>query len=210
MPAESAGEAVLRRARPEDAADLARLAVEASRGFFPALFGTRAAAVLREFFRYPGHVLSHEHVLVAQVGGRVGGMALAYDSRQWALGELRTGLLLVRYLLPRAVRLTPLLVRAQRVLGRLERDEYYLSSIAVYPEFRGQGLGTRLLREVESSAVAAGCRRVVLDTESDNKGAIRLYTRLGYSVTARLPVLSLAGRTFRFVRMSRKVALGRV
>ncbi len=206
---ENIGEAVLRRARPEDAADFARLAIESSPGFFPALFGTHAAAVLREFFRHRGHVLSHEHTLVAEVGGRVAGMALAYDFRRRVVRELRTGLLVATHLPLRILRLATFLVRAQRTLGRLQRDEYYLSNIAVHTDFRGRGLGTRLLREVESSARRSGCRRVVLDAERDNEKAIRLYTRLGYSVIERLPVLRLAGRSFEFLRMSREVVRGR-
>ncbi|HCW51912.1 MAG TPA: N-acetyltransferase [Clostridiales bacterium] len=205
----STGEAALRRARPEDAGDFARLMVESSPRFFPALFGIDASAVMRELFRYRGHVLSHEHTLVVEVGGRVAGMALAYDFRHRTLRELRTGLLLVRCLPLRMVRLAALLVRAQCTLGRLQRDEYYLSNIAVHPDFRGRGLGTRLLREVESSALRAGCRRVVLDAESDNERAIRLYSRLGYSVVARLPVLRFAGRSFEFVRMAKEVVRGR-
>jgi ribosomal protein S18 acetylase RimI-like enzyme len=209
MPVQSTGEVVLRRARPEDAGDFARLMIESSPHFFPALFGMDASVVMRELFRCRGHVLSHDHALVVEVGGRVAGMALAYDFRHRALRELRTGLLLVRSLPLRMVRLAALFVRAQRVLGRLERDEYYLSNIAIYPEFRGRGLGTHLVREVESSALRAGCRRVVLDAESDNEGAIRLYTRLGYSIMARLPVLRFPDRSFEFVRMSREVARGR-
>ncbi len=205
---ESTPEAVLRRGRPEDAGELARLALESSPGFFPALFTDDAPVVMWELFRHPGHVLSYEHTLVAEVAGRVTGMALAYDSRDRALGELRTGLLLIRRLPLRTLRLAGLLLRAQRVVGRLRPDEYYLSNIAVYPDLRGRGLGARLLQAVESSALRTGCRRVTLDAESDNEAAIRLYTRLGYSPVARLPILRFGNRTFEFVRMSKELVLG--
>ncbi|NCQ53322.1 MAG: GNAT family N-acetyltransferase, partial [Caldiserica bacterium] len=34
------------------------------------------------------------------------------------------------------------LLKAKRVIGIVREGEFYISNIAVYPEFRGMGLGT--------------------------------------------------------------------
>ncbi len=50
----------------------------------------------------------------------------------------------------------------------------------VSPAARGQGLGARLMLDLEQRAQAAGCVAVRLDTRSNLHAARRLYTRLGY------------------------------
>lgn len=57
-------------------------------------------------------------------------------------------------------------------------DEIRILDIALVPEARGRGLGTRLVRDVLDEADRTR-RRVSLFTEPDNP-ARRLYTRLGF------------------------------
>ncbi len=64
----------------------------------------------------------------------------------------------------------------------LGKDDYYLSNIAVDPQYRGQGIGTYILENAVKIAGEKGCRRVVLDVTFDNKGAKRLYERFGFKV----------------------------
>jgi DNA-binding MarR family transcriptional regulator/GNAT superfamily N-acetyltransferase len=50
----------------------------------------------------------------------------------------------------------------------------------VHPEWRGAGLGSRMLRYLESLAQSHGFTRIVLDTNSALTEAIALYERAGY------------------------------
>ena len=52
-------------------------------------------------------------------------------------------------------------------------------AVAVADGRRGDGLGTRLLRELAQAAQAAGFRRLSLSVDGENR-AVRLYERLGY------------------------------
>jgi ribosomal protein S18 acetylase RimI-like enzyme len=61
----------------------------------------------------------------------------------------------------------------------------WIASIAVHPDYRGQGIGTALLDECER---LAGLPRTKLSVRVSNEDAIRLYRRLGY-----LPVGSWRG-----------------
>jgi ribosomal protein S18 acetylase RimI-like enzyme len=47
---------------------------------------------------------------------------------------------------------------------------------------------------------------VVLDVETDNHGARRLYERSGYQVQGRTAEVRLAGRAFSFYRMGKPTA----
>ena len=54
-------------------------------------------------------------------------------------------------------------------------DELIISS-----EFRGRGLGKRLLDEAFARAVERGCCEVCLDTKATNEGALRFYRAYGF------------------------------
>lgn len=66
---------------------------------------------------------------------------------------------------------------------RPKADEVYIDGIAVSPEARGLGIGTRLLDEATAIARANGKRYVRLDVIDTNPRAQALYERIGYKVT---------------------------
>ena len=70
--------------------------------------------------------------------------------------------------------------------ARLECDNsYYICGMAVFPEYRGKGIGTRLLQLAEGHALAKGFDTMSLIVFEQNNGAKRLYERFGYREIAR-------------------------
>ena len=59
----------------------------------------------------------------------------------------------------------------------------YIRSMAVLPIARGQGIGVKLLKEVESFAMNNQYRRLFLSTTPFLEQAIRLYERFGFQRT---------------------------
>lgn len=59
-------------------------------------------------------------------------------------------------------------------------DEVHINNIAMRPEWRGQGLGTALLKHVLAEGLRLGAARATLEVRASNTGAIRLYDRLGF------------------------------
>lgn len=55
-----------------------------------------------------------------------------------------------------------------------------IKKMYVVPEFRGQGLGHRILTELEQAAMAHGARRAILETGARNIEALALYAHAGY------------------------------
>jgi DNA-binding MarR family transcriptional regulator/predicted N-acetyltransferase YhbS len=55
----------------------------------------------------------------------------------------------------------------------------------VHPDWRGAGLGSRMLRHLEDVARDLGHRRIVLDTNGTLVEAIAMYQRAGYQAVAR-------------------------
>lgn len=63
----------------------------------------------------------------------------------------------------------------------------HIITIDVRPDARRTGLGSRLMREVESRLKEDGCETIFLETAVDNVAAIKFYKRLGYSVMKTIP-----------------------
>ncbi|MCJ2045487.1 GNAT family N-acetyltransferase [Methylobacterium sp. J-078] len=67
-----------------------------------------------------------------------------------------------------------------RIVTDLGADAVTLVDIVLLPEWRGRGLGTRLIDETMAAARLAGLP-LRLAVSADNAGARRLYARLGFA-----------------------------
>ncbi|HZQ46960.1 MAG TPA: GNAT family N-acetyltransferase [Verrucomicrobiae bacterium] len=63
----------------------------------------------------------------------------------------------------------------------------WLEDMIVHPDWRGQGIGERLLNEAVSGVRAAGCTRVTLLTDATNSSAVRFYQRAGFTRSQMVP-----------------------
>ena len=180
---------LLRPAKPEPREGLlfARYIDEAAEGFFGFMLGRKAETIIASAFIEPGHTLSHEHVMFAELEGVVVGMSSAYTGAQHrdfsdeplkrAAGRSALRMKLVRTLL------APL----WRILDTIPEGDLYLQGIAVEPELRGAGIGSLLMDDVEARARASGSARLSLDVAAKNKGARRLYGRRGMIESSEWP-----------------------
>ncbi|MCP1200768.1 GNAT family N-acetyltransferase [Notoacmeibacter sp. MSK16QG-6] len=166
-------EVAYRPARREDAADLAILADMAGHGL-PQWFwhGAReregfssVVEVGRNRVRSDDHAMSWRKMHVATVNGEIAGMILDYpltdknsDTDIAECGPVIASLLL------------------------LENDLapcWYINMLAVYRDFRGQGIGGQLIEGARERALEAGYKRLGLGVEDDNP-AVSLYRRCGF------------------------------
>lgn len=69
--------------------------------------------------------------------------------------------------------------------ARVGREDYYLSNVAVDPEFRGQGIGTCILKNALKLAENKRCPRVILNVTLNNERALKLYERFGFRVNGK-------------------------
>ena len=65
-------------------------------------------------------------------------------------------------------------------LENLAPGTWYVNVLAVLPQFRGHGLGTKLLALAEGTARALGKRGLSVIVADSNLGARKLYERCGY------------------------------
>jgi ribosomal protein S18 acetylase RimI-like enzyme len=195
----------IRPGLPRDGADIAHLVLLSAERFLPAVFGDRIGRAVRRLAAGRGTLFSHAHALVAEDAGRVVGVNLGYSGARKVAEDPATGLALLLALGPGLLRRLGRLLALQRTIGRVAREEWYVSNVAVLPECRGRGIGRRLMEAGEAEAARAGCDRIVLDVETDHLPAIGLYRSLGYDVTREEPPMSAGGTTFAFLRMGKAV-----
>ena len=196
---------ITRKGLPQDAQDFTKLILLSDPLLFPAIFGSSVGSVLQNLFCQRKNLFSFEHSYFIEVDDTKAGMVLGYDRKTEREEEWRTGLLLIKYMkLGFFTKIIPLL-KAMSIAGRVEDDEYYISNVAVYPEFRSISLGTNLLLKMEEKAKSCGGGKIALDVDIDNGGAIRLYNKLGYSIVGKPSRAKINRENFALVRMYKKL-----
>lgn len=183
---------VLRAARPEprDAQAYATYLNTAADGFFARVFGGDWRRIIAQVALVPGHELSLDHVVFAEVDGRVVGSCAGGED-----APIPTGLLVraLGWRVPRAALVWMAGFPTTAWLTKREPGDWYLQSIAVDEDMRGTGVGSALFADAVARARAADACRMVLDVRMGNDDAKRLYERLGMVVIGRSPGPTLPG-----------------
>ncbi len=173
--------ASFRAAIKEDCYDIARLFRIASDGVVDYVWSTLAP-------KYPGLApleigarryaseegnFSYKNCVVAEQDGAVIGMLCTFpikDGQEGAGDEL-----------------------ADPVLKPYEELEipgsFYICALALFPGFRGRGLGTEMLSIATKQARERGVGTLSLLVFEQNEGAVRLYERNGFEVVDSAPVV---------------------
>jgi [ribosomal protein S18]-alanine N-acetyltransferase len=63
-------------------------------------------------------------------------------------------------------------------------DEIHINNVAILPEYRSRGLGTRLMRRVLTEGFRLGAVRATLEVRASNVAARQFYEGLGFRATA--------------------------
>jgi len=132
--------------------------------------GDKCLEVLTEIARMEDSQYSYRNALVAVADDRPAGAIVGYDGG--SLHRLRDRTLAV------IRRFNPGLPVVEE---ETEAGEFYLDSVGILPEFRGCGIGRRLLLAMRERAFAAGHARVGLLVDDANPDAERLYAALGFA-----------------------------
>lgn len=203
-PTEMRSAAVLiRPATPdyEEGLLFARYMDQAAEGFFGFMLGRDAERIIADAFSEPGHSLSYEHVVFAELDGVVAGMSSAFTGaqhRNFSEEPLRSAAGRAAFRMGCVRRL---LAPLWRILNTIAEGDFYLQGMAVEPDLRGVGIGSFLLADAEERARSAGSARFCLDVAAKNEGARRLYARRGMVESSFWPASELLPTVF--VRMTR-------
>lgn len=170
---------IVRPARPQDCADIARLFLIASDGLAEYIWsriapeGVPLLEVGRRRYARENEAFSYRNCLVAEEAGRVVAMLHGYamPPREEAAGADDPDPVLQPY-------------------AELEDPgSLYIAGLAVDPEWRGRGLGRLLMARARERAEALGLPRISLICFERNEAALQLYRRLGFVEIDRRPLV---------------------
>jgi ribosomal protein S18 acetylase RimI-like enzyme len=141
--------------------------------------------IIEMYFEMPGTPCSKQYSYIDVADGAVRGYMLGYPVRE--IGKMARSIILGLGKLMKLCGFSNMMVIIFHALSiinyfpKLDKNEYFLSNLAVYQEYRGQGVGTGLLEKAEEVAKAmGGLKKLSLYVEVDNPGAIRLYEKYGF------------------------------
>lgn len=170
-------EVQFRPARKQDCGDIARLYAISSDGVANYVWSTLAGPgedpvdVGRRRYERDDTLFSYRNCTIAELDGAIAGMLVAFPLHIDPEAGPETDPVLAPF-------------------SRLEEDNsYYICGVALFEPFRGNGIGSRLMQLAETNARALGLDKTSLIVFEQNRGAKRLYERLGYTVTAREKVV---------------------
>lgn len=180
---------VLRAANPtfEEGLLFARYLDDVAEGFLRLMYGRRVADIIATAYTQPDHDYSYQNVTFAARDTSIVGMAAGYTTEQHHRSSDQSLKQAPGYSAVRRMAVGILCAPLLRILDTLADGDFYLLSIAVDKELRGEGVGSALMDAIEGRAVAAGSGRLSLDVSAKNEGARRLYERRGMTIESQWP-----------------------
>jgi translation initiation factor 4G len=184
----------IRSARPEDASFLAWVILTAGRahvqrGIWEVILGGTEEECL--FFlrklvvtKTP-HLFHYSCFLVAEVDGHPMAALGGYDPRSLGYPALRKAVVEVVKKLGMSEPDKAASTRSERVLGCIPEDvdgAWVIDSVATVPEFRRQGIVSRLLEKIIARGRKQGFRRAQINMYIGNTPAQKAYEKHGFKV----------------------------
>lgn len=169
---------MIRFARKEDAPEIAPLILVILKDMeLPFLKQTgeqKTLEILEEAITDPNYRYSYSRGIVEEIDGKVAGVAYGYTDEEEAIIDQPLVPILEKYRLDASTRLF--------IDKETFPNEWYLDSISVSEDFRGQGIGSRLLEALPKLAKKANRSVIGLSVDEKNPKAKKLYERHGFKV----------------------------
>jgi len=169
---------IIRQATPKDAKAIAELVVIASGGMVEFLLHDLIPHVsplqmVEQKFAGDEMPFCYKCTTVVEIDGKVIGILHAHSNDYNTLPDPDEEALIPFERLNHIV--TPMFKNPVK-------NSFYIQSLAVFPEFRHKGIGTRLLDVVEEMAKKEHFDNITLHAWADNQEAIKLYLNKGYKI----------------------------
>lgn len=164
-----------RQATPKDAEQAAPLVIEANGEISNRLTGEtephKIEAAMCTLIKRDDNPHSHLYTYIAEFNGEIIGTMVAYSGKK----AIELDQNLNAWLAEKGGDLEEIDVESLP-------DEFYIDTICIEPEFRGQGIGSQFFAFAEVIAKQQDFSKVSLNVETQKVAAIRLYERLGYKI----------------------------
>ena len=177
---------MIRKPKDHDSDDCAKLLFISGPDLFTYIFIERKPEIydlLKLFYENSG-IYSKENILIDEENGIAKGLILAYPAQEMKeMSKQMFSLMKDILLISGLVKFFKMIARFKLNLNfpKLENDELFISNLAVFDNFRKQGVAKRLLNKAEEIAVEKGLKKLSLYLEIDNTLAKDVYLRYGFT-----------------------------
>jgi len=178
-------EPTIRPATLRDATHLAALVDIAGEGLATYFWGQMAGVGQSPFeigrirARRDEGAFTWRNAHIAEVDGDIAGALIGYriadDAAEEDLSE------------------TPDILKPLAELEGLAPGHWYVNVLAVFPEYRGKGIGKLLLNRADEIGRRDAPAGMAIIVAGENEGAVRLYRKVGYRIVAQRPMVSFPG-----------------
>ncbi|KHO12538.1 acetyltransferase, GNAT family [Latilactobacillus curvatus] len=136
--------------------------------------------ILEQAFAMPEYRYSYANTLVYEEDGQVLGIVVGFPEEKEAHIDDALAPLFLQIGLPETTRFF--------TDKEAQPGEWHIDTIAVVPQARGKGVGSKLLAACESVAKANHKQIISLNVDFNNPGAKKLYEKMGYQVVGELMI----------------------
>lgn len=172
-----------RKATPSDANVIAQLLMYSMEDITYDFIGTRdqnkAIEFLSELIMQANNQYSYENAWIYEIDGKIAGTCIVYDGS--LLYELRQPVLDL------------LLTKFNRKINpqdETEPGEIYIDNVAIFPEFRGKGIGTEIFQFIIEEYADKKNQTIGLLVDLNKPRAQKLYESLGFKVIGEKQLMS--------------------
>jgi ribosomal protein S18 acetylase RimI-like enzyme len=153
-----------------------------------------AKGVISQLFRRQKNRYSHQYTNLAIIDGEVAGLLLSYPGK--VLKSLNFPMARSMFAVNELPQLLRFFYRSLPLIkiNEAAADEYFISNLAIFPEFQGHGVGKFLMSLAEKKAKESGLNKCALTVEIKNSHAVELYQYLGYQIVETIKVERLKQR----------------
>jgi ribosomal protein S18 acetylase RimI-like enzyme len=196
----------IRKATEKDVEHFVDLYLMHSGDFFASVFGKYNKKFLEQIFPKRRTFFSYENTFIAEVDGKVAGMALCNIPDHHEEERSRLQIFITKYMNWRILfRFFPMLKGAKAGVFKFGEKDIYLHSMAVYPEYKDYGIDQHLLDSIEEFAQDKNLERAVFAAEKENVEIQGLMQKYGFVFDQKVSKLKLRGKDYAFQRMVKEI-----
>jgi ribosomal protein S18 acetylase RimI-like enzyme len=134
---------------------------------------------LEELFVLPNNRVSFESCMVVEIDEQVAASMISYPAYTMdSLNQLIISRLEKKY--PKNSEGYQKIIQPIIVSKEAFDDEYYIDNLGVIKQYRGRGIGTKLINYAETIAKEKKFKKCSMLAEINNQRALDLYKKLGY------------------------------
>jgi ribosomal protein S18 acetylase RimI-like enzyme len=155
---------------------------------FDYIFHDETKGSAQDFLRFAfvrqGGQFSYDNHLVVTADDRVAAIGTCFSGKnQWRFTLHVIMRILVFYGMFRGIGVMVRGLQFERIVRPPGRKQYAIEHLGVSKEYRGKGIGSRLIHQLIINARAPIPALFILDVSDSNPRAMALYERLGFKVT---------------------------